>query len=134
MWSWANPWDGTSGVQCHMTNTRMTDPEIFEQRYPVLLHTFSIRENSGGSGLHRGGDGLVREIEFRRPIVVSILSERRVHAPRGLKGGRDGARGANFLVRKDGRKIYLGGKNTVTVSAGDILQIFTPGGGGFGSP
>jgi len=127
-------WDGTSGVQCHMTNTRMTDPEIFEQRYPVLLHTFSIRENSGGSGLHRGGDGLVREIEFRRPIVVSILSERRVHAPRGLKGGRDGARGANYLVRKDGRKIYLGGKNTVTVSAGDILQIFTPGGGGFGSP
>lgn len=127
-------WDGTSGVQCHMTNTRMTDPEIFEQRYPVLLHTFSIRENSGGSGLHRGGDGLVREIEFRRPIVVSVLSERRVHAPRGLKGGRDGARGANYLVREDGRKIYLGGKNTVTVSAGDILQIFTPGGGGFGCP
>jgi len=127
-------WDGTSGVQCHMTNTRMTDPEIFEQRYPVLLHRFSIRQNSGGSGFHRGGDGLVREIEFRRPIVVSILSERRVHAPRGLKGGTNGARGANYLVRKDGRKIYLGGKNTITVSAGDILQIFTPGGGGFGSP
>ncbi|KAK8445607.1 hypothetical protein SEVIR_9G357100v4 [Setaria viridis] len=126
-------WDGTSGVQCHMTNTRMTDPEIFEQRYPVLLHRFSIRENSGGSGFHRGGDGLVREIEFRQPIVVSILSERRVHAPRGLKGGAHGARGANYLVRKDGRKIYLGGKNTVTVSAGDVLQIFTPGGGGFGS-
>ncbi|KAL6642813.1 hypothetical protein ACP70R_020994 [Stipagrostis hirtigluma subsp. patula] len=126
-------WDGTSGVQCHMTNTRMTDPEIFEQRYPVLLHRFSIRGDSGGSGLHKGGDGLVREIEFRRPIVVSILSERRVHAPRGLKGGANGARGANYLVRKDGRRIYLGGKNTVTVSAGDILQIFTPGGGGFGS-
>lgn len=126
-------WDGTSGVQCHMTNTRMTDPEIFEQRYPVHLYRFSIRENSGGSGFHRGGDGLVREIEFRRPIVVSILSERRVHAPRGLKGGKNGARGANYLIRKDGRKIFLGGKNTITVSPGDILQIFTPGGGGFGS-
>ncbi|KAK3156940.1 hypothetical protein QOZ80_2AG0114100 [Eleusine coracana subsp. coracana] len=126
-------WDGTCGVQCHMTNTRMTDPEIFEQRYPVHLHKFSIRENSGGSGLHRGGDGLVREIEFRRPIVVSILSERRVHAPRGLKGGENGARGANYLIRKDGRKIFLGGKNTIMVSPGDILQIFTPGGGGFGS-
>jgi 5-oxoprolinase (ATP-hydrolysing) len=127
-------WGGTSGVQCHMTNTRMTDPEIFEQRYPVLLHRFSIRENSGGSGFHRGGDGLVREIEFRRPVVVSILSERRVHAPRGLKGGENGARGANYLVRTDGRRVYLGGKNTVTVNAGEILQIFTPGGGGFGSP
>jgi 5-oxoprolinase (ATP-hydrolysing) len=126
-------WDGTSGVQCHMTNTRMTDPEIFEQRYPVHLHRFSIRENSGGFGFHRGGDGLVREIEFRRPIVVSILSERRVHAPRGLKGGGSGARGANYLIRKDGRRIFLGGKNTIAVSPGDILQIFTPGGGGFGS-
>ena len=127
-------WNGTSGVQCHMTNTRMTDPEIFEQRYPVLLHRFSIRESSGGSGFHRGGDGLVREIEFRRPVVVSILSERRVHAPRGLKGGENGARGANYLVRKDGRRVFLGGKNTVTVNAGEILQILTPGGGGFGSP
>ncbi|VAI49425.1 unnamed protein product [Triticum turgidum subsp. durum] len=127
-------WNGTSGVQCHMTNTRMTDPEIFEQRYPVLLHKFSIRESSGGSGFHRGGDGLVREIEFRRPVVVSILSERRVHAPRGLKGGENGARGANYLVRKDGRRVFLGGKNTVTVNAGEILQILTPGGGGFGSP
>ncbi|OAY37713.1 5-oxoprolinase [Manihot esculenta] len=126
-------WDGTSGVQCHMTNTRMTDPEIFEQRYPVVLHKFGIRENSGGSGLHKGGDGLVREIEFRRPVVVSILSERRVHAPRGLKGGKDGARGANYLITKDKRRVYLGGKNTVEVQAGEILQILTPGGGGWGS-
>ncbi|TQD95089.1 hypothetical protein C1H46_019295 [Malus baccata] len=86
-------WDGTSRVQCHMTNTRMTDPEIFEQRYPVLLHKFGLRENSGGVWYHRGGDGLAREIEFKRPIVVSILSERRVHAPRGLKVGKDGAWG-----------------------------------------
>ncbi|KAK4776422.1 hypothetical protein SAY86_005110 [Trapa natans] len=102
-------WDGTSGVQCHMTNTRMTDPEIFEQRYPVILHRFGIRENSGGAGIHRGGDGLVREIEFKRPVVVSILSERRVHAPRGLNGGSHGARGANFLIAKGGRRVYLGG-------------------------
>ncbi|KAJ6738571.1 5-OXOPROLINASE RELATED [Salix koriyanagi] len=121
-------WDGTSGVQCHMTNTRMTDPEIFEQRYPVLLHKFGLRENSGGSGLHKGGDGLVREIEFRRPVIVSILSERRVLAPKGLKGGKDGARGANYLITKDKRRIYLGGKNTVEVQAGEILEILTPGG------
>lgn len=126
-------WDGTSGVQCHMTNTRMTDPEIFEQRYPVLLHQFGLRENSGGAGIHRGGDGLVREIEFRRPVVVSILSERRVHAPRGLKGGKDGARGANYLITKDKRRVYLGGKNSIKVEAGEILQILTPGGGGWGS-
>ncbi|XP_011002793.1 PREDICTED: 5-oxoprolinase [Populus euphratica] len=126
-------WDGTSGVQCHMTNTRMTDPEIFEQRYPVLLHKFGLRENSGGSGLHKGGDGLVREIEFRRPVVVSILSERRVHAPKGLKGGKDGARGANYLITKDKRRVYLGGKNTVEVQAGEILEILTPGGGGWGT-
>ncbi|TYH25884.1 hypothetical protein ES288_A03G205700v1 [Gossypium darwinii] len=126
-------WDGTSGVQCHMTNTRMTDPEIFEQRYPVFLHKFGLRENSGGAGHRKGGNGLVREIEFRRPVVVSILSERRVHAPRGLKGGANGARGANYLITKDKRRIYLGGKNTVEVQAGEILQILTPGGGGWGS-
>ncbi|XP_016482820.1 5-oxoprolinase 1 [Nicotiana tabacum] len=126
-------WDGTSAVQCHMTNTRMTDPEIFEQRYPVILHKFGIRENSGGAGQHKGGDGIIREIEFRRPVIVSILSERRVHAPRGLMGGKDGARGANFLVTKDKRKVYVGGKNTIEVQAGEILQILTPGGGGWGS-
>ncbi|KAE9597078.1 hypothetical protein Lal_00007721 [Lupinus albus] len=126
-------WDGTSGVQCHMTNTRMTDPEIFEQRYPVILHKFGLRENSGGDGIHKGGDGLVREIEFRRPVIVSILSERRVHAPRGLNGGKNGARGANYLIKKDKRKIYLGGKNSVEVLPGETLQILTPGGGGWGS-
>ncbi|KAL8171102.1 hypothetical protein V2J09_022906 [Rumex salicifolius] len=125
-------WAGTSGVQCHMTNTRMTDPEIFEQRYPVILHTFGLREKSGGEGIHRGGDGLMREIEFKRAVVVSILSERRVHAPRGLGGGKCGARGANYLVTRDGRRRYLGGKNTVHVEAGDRLIILTPGGGGWG--
>ncbi|PON52795.1 Winged helix-turn-helix DNA-binding protein [Parasponia andersonii] len=125
-------WDGTSGIQCHMTNTRMTDPEIFEQRYPVLLHKFELRENSGGAGIHKGGDGLVREIEFKRSVVVSILSERRVHVPRGLNGGKSGARGANYLITKDRKRVYLGGKNTVEVQAGEVLQILTPGGGGWG--
>ncbi|XP_020575589.1 5-oxoprolinase [Phalaenopsis equestris] len=126
-------WHGTSGVQCHMTNTRMTDPEIFEQRYPVLLRRFGLRPESGGAGRYRGGDGLVREIEFRRPVVVSVLSERRVFAPRGLKGGENGSRGANYLIRKDKRRVYLGGKNTVEVEAGEVLQILTPGGGGWGA-
>lgn len=127
-------WKGTSGVQCHMTNTRMTDPEIFEQRYPVKLNKFELRENSGGDGYNRGGDGLVREIEFKKKVVVSILSERRVHEPRGMNGGKNGARGANYLIRKDKRRIYLGGKNTVEVDEGEILEILTPGGGGWGSP
>ncbi|CAA6653951.1 unnamed protein product [Spirodela intermedia] len=127
-------WGGAAGVQCHMTNTRITDPEILEQRYPVVLRRFGVREGSGGGGRFRGGDGLVREMEFRRRVVVSILSERRVHAPRGLEGGRDGARGVNVLVRKDGRRLYLGGKNTVEVEPGDVLLILTPGGGGWGPP
>ncbi|EPS72616.1 hypothetical protein M569_02132 [Genlisea aurea] len=125
-------WDGASGVQCHMTNTRMTDPEIFEQRYPVVLRRFGLREGSGGLGVRRGGEGIVREIEFRRPVVVSILSERRVHSPRGLRGGRNGGRGANYLITGGKRTVYLGGKNTVEVDAGDILRILTPGGGGWG--
>lgn len=125
-------WNGTSGVQCHMTNTRITDPEILEQRYPVLLHRFGLRENSGGAGQYKGGDGIIRELEYRSPMTVSILSERRVHAPKGLMGGKDGARGQNFLIRKDGRRVYLGGKNTVDVQPGEILQILTPGGGGWG--
>lgn len=77
---------------------------------------------------------MIREIEFRKPVTVSILSERRVHAPRGLLGGKDGARGENYLVKVDGRRLYLGGKNTVQVNAGERLQILTPGGGGWGSP
>ncbi|XP_057738252.1 5-oxoprolinase 1-like [Arachis stenosperma] len=127
-------WDGTSGVHVHMTNTQITDVEILEQRYAVIVHKFGIRENSGGDGYHKGGNGIVREIEFKCPVTLSILSERRVHAPRGLKGGKNGARGANFLIRKDNRKIYIGGKNTVQAQAGDIIQILTPGGGGWGFP
>lgn len=93
-------WDGTSGVHTHMTNTRITDAEVFERRYPVLLREFSLRAGSGGRGQHRGGDGVVRDIEFRIPVQVSILSERRAYHPYGMAGGEDAACGVNVWVRK----------------------------------
>lgn len=93
-------WEGTDGVHTHMTNTRITDSEIFERRYPVLLREFSIRKGSGGKGQHRGGDGVVRDIEFRIPVQVSILSERRVYHPYGMAGGEDAECGKNLWVRK----------------------------------
>lgn len=134
-------WDGTSGVHTNMTNTRITDAEIFERRYPVLIREFSIRPNSGGAGAHRGGDGVIRDIEFRIPVTASILSERRVVPPHGLEGGCDGERGLNIWIRsiKDesgnvigSRKVNVGGKATVEAAAGDRFVINTPGGGGFG--
>lgn len=97
------------------------------------MHKLGLREHSGGGGIHKGGDGVVREIEFRRPVVVSVLSERRVHSPRGLHGGKDGARGVNYLITKDKRRVNLGGKNSIEVEAGELLEILTPGGGGWGS-
>ncbi|KAI1081168.1 Hydantoinase B/oxoprolinase-domain-containing protein [Whalleya microplaca] len=93
-------WEGTSGVHVHMTNTRITDSEVFERRYPVLLREFSLRRGSGGAGQHRGGDGVVRDIQFRIPLQVSILSERRVYRPYGLAGGEDAACGLNIWVRR----------------------------------
>lgn len=154
-------WDGTSGVHTHMTNTRITDSEVFERRYPVLLREFSIRKGSGGRGQHTGGDGVVRDIEFRIPVQVSILSERRVYHPYGLAGGEDAACGLNVWVRKvqkaswekqlkrlkQGagadekqqeeveyveRHINLGAKNSAPMKAGDRIIINTPGGGGWG--
>ncbi len=125
---------GASAVQCHMTNTRITDPEILERRYPVILREFSIRHGSGGDGQTHGGDGIVRRLEFLKDITVSVLSERRVFAPKGLAGGADGARGVNTLTRANGEVIDLGGKNSIQVSRGDVLTIASPGGGGFGNP
>ncbi|EXJ96509.1 5-oxoprolinase (ATP-hydrolysing) [Capronia coronata CBS 617.96] len=130
-------WDGESGVHTHVTNTRISDPEIFERRYPVILHEFSIRHGSGGAGLHRGGDGCVRDIEFRIPMQVSILSERRVIAPYGMAGGEEGKRGINLWIRRDAedgttRTISLGGKATTPMNAGDRIIVLTPGGGGYG--
>ncbi|CAM0142505.1 hypothetical protein VKS41_001984 [Umbelopsis sp. WA50703] len=132
-------WEGQSGVHTHMTNTRITDPEILERRYPVVLREFSIRQGSGGHGAHRGGDGVVRDIEFLEPnIHVSILSERRVFRPYGLEGGEDGENGQNLWIRKgeDGstQVLNLGGKNTAVFGKGDRIVILTPGGGGWGKP
>ncbi|RDW93933.1 uncharacterized protein DSM5745_01255 [Aspergillus mulundensis] len=130
-------WAGESGVHTHVTNTRISDPEILEQRYPVLLREFSIRQGSGGGGLNKGGDGCVRDIEFRMPLQVSILSERRVIAPYGMAGGEEGKRGVNLWMRKDAhdgtvRTISLGGKATANMNAGDRIVVLTPGGGGYG--
>jgi 5-oxoprolinase (ATP-hydrolysing) len=125
-------WHGFSGVHTHMTNTRITDPEIFESRYPVLLREFSLRKQSGGAGRFHGGDGLVREIEFLKPLTVSILSERRNHAPYGLHGGEPGAKGKNEWIKVDRSRENLGGKNQFNAEVGDRIRIMTPGGGGYG--
>lgn len=118
-----------------MTNTRITDPEILERRFPVLLRRFVLRDGSGGEGMHSGGNGVIRQLEFRRPLIVSILSERRSFQPYGLEGGNPGERGLNLLYfRGEDRVVNLGGKNTVQVSDGDRLTIYTPGGGGYGAP
>jgi len=126
-------WDGRSGLHTHMTNTRITDPEILEIRYPVALKAFSLRPGSGGAGRWRGGDGCVREMEFLRPLTVGILSERRSLPPFGMAGGAPGARGVNLWLRAaDGAVVSLGGKATVQVGAGDCVRLLTPGGGGYG--
>ncbi|CAL8463366.1 g2900 [Coccomyxa elongata] len=126
-------WAGRSGVHTHMTNTRITDPEILERRYPVVLHCFSLRLGSGGPGRWRGGDGVVREIEFLRPMTACILSERRAVRPFGILGGGPALAGLNLLLTADGRTVNLGGKNNVQLRAGERLRILTPGGGGCGS-
>lgn len=130
-------WNGCSAVHTHMTNTRITDPEILERRYPVKLRQFSIRHKSGGEGKFNGGDGAIRELEFSRPLVVSILSERRAFQPYGICGGAPAQRGLNLLrtydkVTNEYKIINLGGKNTINVTSGDILTIMSPGGGGYG--
>lgn len=125
-------WDGKSGIHTHCTNTRITDPEILEQRYPVLLRQFSLRKGSGGKGLHKGGDGVVRELEPLRKLTMSILSERRTLQPYGLAGGEPGASGQNLLIRRDGIVVNMGGRCSGDLHAGDRLRIETPGGGGYG--
>lgn len=127
-------WNGQSGVHTHMTNTRITDPEILEKRYPVQLNAFHLRYNSGGEGKFRGGDGVVREIKLLKPLSVGILSERRVYQPYGLHDGKPGKCGMNILIRaSDGISLNLGGKNQYEANTGDIIRILSPGGGGFGS-
>jgi 5-oxoprolinase (ATP-hydrolysing) len=125
-------WDGQSGIHTHCTNTRITDPEILERRYPVLLHKFSLRPGSGGAGLHPGGNGVVRELEPLRPLVMSMLSERRTLHPYGMAGGEDGACGRNLLIRKNGIIVNMGGRCSGPMDVGERLRIETPGGGGYG--
>ncbi|CCE24295.1 hydantoinase B/oxoprolinase family protein [Methylotuvimicrobium alcaliphilum] len=128
-----NGFDGCSAVHTHMTNSRITDPEVLEWRFPVLLETFSIRQGSGGQGAFNGGNGVVRRIKFLEPMSVNILSSHRATAPFGLHGSEPGAAGKNSLWRASGSVESLGGCAQVEMQAGDVLQIETPGGGGYGS-
>ena len=126
-------WHGASGVHTHMTNTRITDPEILESRYPVLLEEFSIHACSGGAGKFNGGDGLVRVFRFLDQLNLSVLTERRgPYHPYGLEGGLPGALGVNQLIKANGELVDLGAKNSLLVHPGERLIIKTPGGGGFG--
>ncbi|TWB51496.1 hydantoinase B/oxoprolinase family protein [Nitrospirillum viridazoti] len=124
--------DGTSAVQTHMTNSRLTDPEVMEVRYPVLVERFGIRRGSGGAGRHRGGDGVERLIRFRAPMTAAILSNRRRVPPFGLEGGGAGAPGVTEVHRADGTVQVLAATDTVAMNPGDAILVKTPGGGGFG--
>jgi 5-oxoprolinase (ATP-hydrolysing) len=123
---------GASAVHTHMTNTRITDPEVLERCYPVVLREFSIRRGSGGSGEFPGGDGVVRAVEFLAPMGVTMLSERREQAPYGAQGGEPGMRGRNLLQRRSGLVEEVSGHVSLDVEAGDMFMVETPGGGGFG--
>jgi 5-oxoprolinase (ATP-hydrolysing) len=124
--------DGCDAVHTHMTNSRLTDPEVLEWRYPVLLETFHIRRGSGGAGAHRGGDGVVRRVRFGEPMQVNVLSSRRVEQPYGVDGGEPGAPGHNRVIRSDGTVVELPGNASIDVDVGDRFEIETPGGGGYG--
>ncbi len=126
--------DGADAVHTHMTNTRLTDPEVLEWRYPVLLESFSIRRGSGGRGHWHGGDGVVRRIRFREAMTAAILSGRRRVPPFGLAGGEHGALGRNWVERTDGTREEFGGTHKVEMGEGDVFVIETPGGGGYGKP
>ena len=125
---------GTSAVQCHMTNSRLTDPEVLEFRFPVRLEGYEIRKGSGGAGQWKGGDGGVRRVRFLEPMTASILSNGRHHGAFGMAGGQPGAVGINKVVRSDGRVELLDHIGQAEMLPGDVFEIHTPGGGGFGVP
>jgi 5-oxoprolinase (ATP-hydrolysing) len=125
--------DGCSAVHTHMTNSRLTDPEVLEWRFPVLLKSFEIREGSGGEGQYQGGDGVMRKLQFRESMSVSLLTGHRHIPPFGLRGGASGQCGQNSVEKQDGSVIRLGSCESIEVDAGDTLIIETPGGGGFGT-
>ena len=126
--------DGCSAVHTHMTNSRLTDPEILEWRFPVRLESFSIRKNSGGSGLKNGGDGVDRRLRFLEPMTVNIITGHRVVPPYGLAGGNSGALGKNYVIHLDNSITELKTKGQIEVVKDDIFVLKTPGGGGFGKP
>jgi 5-oxoprolinase (ATP-hydrolysing) len=126
--------DGADAVQTHMTNSRLTDPEVLEWRYPVRVDSFAIRDPSGGPGRHRGGHGVVRRLRFLEPMTVALLSSHRRVPPYGMAGGHPGALGVNSIARADGSVTSLGGCDAAEVAPGDVLVIATPGGGGYGRP
>jgi N-methylhydantoinase B len=125
---------GVSGVHTHMTNSLNTPAEALEYAYPIRLRQYSLRSNSGGAGLHRGGDGIVREIEVLADCQVTLLADRRVHGPYGLAGGSDGARGRTVIIRSNGAREELPGKTSVRLRSGERVRIESPGGGGWGRP
>ena len=125
---------GTDAVHTHMTNSRLTDPEILEHRFPVRVLEFRIRENSGGDGKFRGGNGVHRCLEFLQPMTAAILSQHRETAPSGLAGGEDAAPGKNSLQKANGDTIRIAATEGFQVEPGDVLIIDTPGGGGYGTP
>jgi N-methylhydantoinase B len=126
--------DGASGLQSHMTNTLNTPVEAMEHALPVRVRRYSLRKGSGGRGRHRGGEGLIREIEMLVPAEVTVVSERRRLAPWGLAGGKPGARGKNSIRRRDGRVEPAPGKFQAHLEPGDSVRVETPGGGGYGRP
>ena len=126
--------DGASVVQTHMTNSRLTDPEVLEWRFPVRLESYAIRRGSGGAGRHRGGDGGTRRVRFLEPMTAVMLANHRRIAPFGMAGGLPGAVGRNWVERSDGSREEFGATCAVAMGAGDVFVIETPGGGGFGAP
>ena len=126
-------WDGTSAIHTHMTNSRLTDPEILEWRFPVLLESFSVRRGSGGKGRHQGGEGTLRRVRFLEPMTASVLSSHRRVAPFGLAGGEPGETGRNWVERADGTIDQLDGRDQTEMGTGDVFVISTPSGGGFGA-
>jgi len=127
-------WDGASAVHSHMTNTRATDPEVLELRYPVRVERFAIRRGSGGAGRHRGGDGAIRELRFLAPVRLSVLSQHRRQGPYGLAGGAPGLPGRQRVRRATGEVVELGPVDGCEMRAGDRFLLETPGGGGWGEP
>ncbi|MGC1303365.1 MAG: hydantoinase B/oxoprolinase family protein, partial [Caulobacteraceae bacterium] len=127
-------YDGVDGVHTHMTNSRLTDPEVLEHRFPVVLERFAIRPDTGGAGAHQGGCGVTRQVRFLRPMTASLLSNRRRVPPFGVGGGGPGALGGGRVEKASGEVVILGPTESVELAAGDLFVIDTPGGGGYGTP